>query len=148
MTRGRVVEIDSEHLVLSRNSRSSDIFLVLSGYVLLQSSSPQGRQFVIDVVKPGQLFGFAGLLGLPSERLDAIALTAGKLAALDPAVFEKALRETPEFAIKVVHYLMRRLQRRTQQVEDLVMLSFGSRLAKWLLNLDRKSTRLNSSHRT
>jgi CRP/FNR family transcriptional regulator len=103
--------------------------------VLLQTSSVQGRQFVVDLIKPGQLFGFAAFLGSSAERLDAIALTPSRLAALDPATLEKAIEDNPQFALKLVRYFVKRLQRRTQQVEDLVMLSFSSRLAKWLLGL-------------
>jgi CRP-like cAMP-binding protein len=133
--RGRIIEVDADQLIVSRNSRSTDMYMVMSGYVLLQTSSVQGRQFVVDVIKPGQLFGFAAFLGSTAERLDAIALTPSRLAALDPMNLERAIEENPEFALKLVRYFVKRLQRRTQQVEDLVMLSFSSRLAKWLLGL-------------
>jgi CRP-like cAMP-binding protein len=135
MNRGRIVEVEADQLIVSRNTRSTDMYMLMSGYVLLQTSSIQGRQFVVDLIKPSQLFGFAAFLGSTAERLDAIALTPCRLAALDPASFEKAIEENPEFAVKLVRYFVKRLQRRTQQVEDLVMLSFSSRLAKWLLGL-------------
>jgi CRP-like cAMP-binding protein len=135
LNRGRIVEVEADQLIVSRNSRSTDMYMVMSGYVLLQTSSVQGRQFVVDLIKPGQLFGFAAFLGSTAERLDAIALIPSRLAALDPTNLEKAIEEDPEFAVKLVRYFVKRLQRRTQQVEDLVMLSFSSRLAKWLLEL-------------
>ena len=135
LNRGRIVEVEADQLIVSRNSRSTDMYIVMSGYVLLQTSSVQGRQFVVDLIKPGQLFGFAAFLGSTAERLDAIALVPSRLAALDPTNLEKAIEEDPEFAVKLVRYFVKRLQRRTQQVEDLVMLSFSSRLAKWLLGL-------------
>jgi CRP/FNR family transcriptional regulator len=138
MNRGRIVEVEADQLIVSRNSRSTDMYMVMSGYVLLQTSSVQGRQFVVDLIKPGQLFGFAAFLGSTVERLDAIALTPNRLAALDPASLERAIEENPGFALKLVRYFVQRLQRRTQQVEDLVMLSFSSRLAKWLLGLARE----------
>ena len=130
---GRVIEIEADQLIVSRNDRSSEIYMVVSGYVLLQTSSVQGRQFVIDVIRPNQLFGFAAVLGSAAERVDATTLTACRLAALEPEVLEKAVADDPEFALNLVRYFIRRLQRRTQQVEDLVMLSFSSRLARWLV---------------
>jgi CRP-like cAMP-binding protein len=135
LSRGRMIEVEPGQIIVSRSSRTSDIYLVTSGEVLLQSSSVQGRQFVIDLVRPGELFGFTGVLGWPVDRLDAIAHQRSQIVGMEPAAFERALLEEPAFAHAVVLYFLKRLQRRTRQVEDFAMLSFGSRLARWLLEL-------------
>jgi len=135
LSRGRTIDVQPGQLIVSRSSRTSDIYIVMAGEVLLQSSSVQGRQFVIDLVRPGELFGFTGVLGWTLDRLDAIAHNPSQLAAMDPAAFDRAILELPAFAHAVVQYFLKRLQRRTRQVEDFAMLNFGSRLARWLLEV-------------
>jgi CRP/FNR family cyclic AMP-dependent transcriptional regulator len=142
VAKGRTFTVEAEHPIASRGGSSKEVYAVVSGRVLLHSSSVRGREFVIDVLKASDLFGFAPLLGA-GHRLDAIALTRCSIAALDVASVERAMREQPDLALGMVHVAVRQLLRRTSQAEDFALLSFGGRLAKLLLKVaDDQGARL------
>lgn len=134
LRKGRTFNVAAEQPVVSRGTGGKEIFAVVSGQVLLHSSSVRGREFVIDVLKSGDLFGLATLLGA-GHRVDAIALTPCTIAALDVSSVERAMHEHSEIALSIVRFTVRCLMRRTAQAEDFALLSFGGRLAKLLLDI-------------
>ena len=127
--KGRTFNVEAEQPIVSRGGSSKEIYAVVSGQVLLHSSSVRGREFVIDVLKASDLFGLAPLLGA-GHRVDAIALTRCTIAAVDVASVERAMLEQPDLALSMVRLTVRHLLRRTAQTEDFALLSFGGRLAK------------------
>jgi CRP/FNR family cyclic AMP-dependent transcriptional regulator len=130
---GRVFEVEAERSIVSMGS-IPNIHLVLSGEVLLHSSSVLGRELVMDVLKPGHLFGLSSLFGARAH-FDVVAWTKCRLAAVEPSVLERAILGQPALAMEFLKHCMAALQRRGKQVEDFALLSFPSRLAKWFLRL-------------
>jgi CRP/FNR family transcriptional regulator len=132
---GRIFEADVDQSIVSRGGKATDVHLVLTGRVLLHSSSPLGREFVYDVIKPGELFGLAAILKQTNARLDAAALTRSTLAAIDSSVLERAMLDQPELAVQVLKHCVHFLKKRSAQLEDFALLSSPGRLAKWFMYL-------------
>ena len=130
---GRVFEVEAERSIVAMGS-IPNIHLVLSGQVLLHSSSVLGRELVLDVLKPGHLFGVSSLFGARAH-FDVVAWTKCRLAAVESSVLERAILGQPALAMEFLKHCMAALQRRGKQVEDFALLSFPSRLAKWFLRL-------------
>jgi CRP-like cAMP-binding protein len=84
LRKGRTFNVEAEQPSASRGRSSKEVYIVVSGQVLLHSSSVRGREFVIDVLKLGDLFGMAALLGA-GHRVDAISLTRCTITAVDMA---------------------------------------------------------------
>jgi CRP-like cAMP-binding protein len=120
--------------IVTRGGGGKEIFIVVSGRVLLHSSSVRGREFIIELLKTGDLFGLAALFG-GDQRVDAIALTQSAIVGLDVRTAERAIRQDQDFAFALTKYLVQHLLRRTEQAEDFALLSFGGRLAKLLLDV-------------
>lgn len=142
LRKGRAFDVEAGQPIISRGGGGKDIFIVVSGQVLLHSSSVRGREFVIDVLKPGDLFGVAAWLGM-GHWVDAISLTPCTIAALDVPSAERAIREQPDLALGVIRATVRRLMGRAMQAEDFALLSFAGRLAKLLLKIaEEQGTRI------
>lgn len=131
---GRTFIVEAEQPIATRGVSAKEIYAVVSGRVLLHSSSVRGREFVIDVLKSGDVFGLAALLGA-GHRVDAIALTRCTIAAFDVASVERGMKDQSDLATSLVKYTVSHLMRRTSQAEDFALLNFGGRLAKLLLNI-------------
>jgi CRP/FNR family transcriptional regulator len=129
---GRIFEAEPEQSIVSRGGKATDIHLVLTGRVLLHSSSPRGREFIYDIIKPGELFGLAAFLK-QTPRLDAAALTRSTLAAIDPSVLERAMLEQPDLGLHILKHCVHFLKKRSAQLEDFALLSLPGRLAKWFM---------------
>ena len=130
---GRIFEAEPEQSIVSRGGKASDVHIVLTGRVLLHSSSPLGHRFVYDIIKPGELFGLAAILKQTDARLDAVALTQSTLAAIDSFALERALLDQPELAVQVLKHCVHFLKKRSAQLSDFALLSFPGRLAKWFM---------------
>jgi len=130
---GRVFEVEAERSIVAMGS-IPNIHLVLSGQVLLHSSSVLGRELVLDVLKPGHLFGVSSLFGARAH-FDVVAWTKCRLAAVESSVLERAILGQPALAMGLLEHCIAALQRRGKQVEDFALLSFPSRLAKCFLHL-------------
>lgn len=129
---GRIFEAEPEQSIVVRGRNASEVNLVLTGRVLLHSTSPRGNEFVYDVIKPGELFGLAAILNLKhtNARLDALALTRSAVAAVESSVLEKAMLEHAGLAVQVLKHCVHFLRKRSAQLEDFALLSFPGRLAK------------------
>jgi CRP/FNR family cyclic AMP-dependent transcriptional regulator len=142
LRKGRTFDVEVEQPIVSRGGSSKEVFAVVSGQVILHSSSVRGREFVIDVLKAGDLFGLAPLLGT-GYRVDAVALTRCTVAALDVASLERAMQEQSDVALSIMRVVVRHLMSRTAQAEDFALLSFAGRLAKLLLKTaEEQGTRI------
>jgi CRP-like cAMP-binding protein len=142
LRRGRSFNVAAEQPIVSRGGNGKEIYAIVSGQVLLHSSSVRGREFVIDVLSAGDMFGLATIVD-SGHRIDAIALTRCTIAALDVAVFDRAMIEQPQLAMSILKYTVAVMLRRTSQAEDFALLSFGARLAKLLLGVaDEQGVRI------
>jgi CRP/FNR family transcriptional regulator, cyclic AMP receptor protein len=130
---GRIFEVEPEKSIVSRGGKATDVHLVLTGRVLLHSSSPLGHEFVYDIIKPGELFGLAAILKQADARLDAAALVRSRLAAIDSVELERAMLSQPALAVHVLKHCVHFLKKRSAQLSDFALLSFPGRLAKWFM---------------
>jgi CRP-like cAMP-binding protein len=132
---GRVLTFEPEQPIITKGSPGTDIFLVKSGRVALHASSVLGREFVVSIIRPGELFGIIGLTEMGVRSLDAVALHRSRIAVLDIETFKRGVMEDPLAAWDAIQILARSLQKRSAHLEDFATLSFGGRLAKWLLEM-------------
>lgn len=131
---GRRFSVEAGQAITTRDGDRHEVYIIIAGEVVLRSSSVRGGEFIIDVLKAGDLLGLAAILG-GGQRLDAVAVTKSTIVGLDVRKFERAIREEPQFALEVTEYLVKHLLRRTEQAEDFALLSLKGRLAKLLLRV-------------
>ena len=132
--RGRKFDVEAGQSILSEATSGNDVFMVVSGQVLLHSSSVQGRDFIIDVLKSGDIFGFAAWLDV-GYRIGAVSLTQSSVAALDVPTVERAIREEPDLALSFIRVTVHQLVSRALLAADFALLNFSGRLAKLLLKV-------------
>jgi CRP/FNR family transcriptional regulator len=131
---GRLFEVEVDQPLIVKGEVRGEIFLVVSGQIALRSSSVLGREFVIDIIKTGELFGFGVLAGQTQRNVDAVALTFSRIAALDFDRFKAWLLADPRHGMEICRIVAQFLMRRTRQIEDIATMQVSSRLAKKLLS--------------
>ncbi len=113
----------------------SALYLVLNGWIKLTRSGPSGRDVVLELAGPGSLFGELAVLCSLPRAADAVALSAGRVLAIDGRPVIAALRAHPDALLALVRLLGERLARTTAQMEDTLFLPAEPRLARALLRL-------------
>jgi CRP/FNR family transcriptional regulator, cyclic AMP receptor protein len=108
---------------------------VLSGSVRISVASPDGKEIMLAILQPGEIFGEIALLDGKGRSADARAMTACSLAVLNRRDVVAFFERQPSAWIKLVEVLCDRLRRTDQQIAEVALLELPARLAKALLRM-------------
>jgi CRP/FNR family transcriptional regulator, cyclic AMP receptor protein len=122
-------------IIFHKASPGTGMMAVLAGQVRISAPSPDGREIVLNMINPGEIFGEIALLDGKDRTADAAAQTDCELLIIERRSFIPFLIGNPEVALRLLAVLCDRLRRTTEQVEDMLFRDLPSRLAKKLLSL-------------
>jgi CRP/FNR family cyclic AMP-dependent transcriptional regulator len=119
--------------IFARGDSGTSLFALCAGTIKISAPSADGKGAVFNLISEGAIFGEIAVLdGLP-RTADAAAITDCELLVIERRDFISLIRERPEFALKLIEVLCRRLRHTTEQLEDIMFLDLPGRLAKALL---------------
>jgi CRP/FNR family transcriptional regulator, cyclic AMP receptor protein len=121
----------------------TSLCLVDWGRVKLSFMSADGREMILDVLGPGEVFGELALLDGAPRSADAVAVEPTELLHLSRDNFVTFLHQRPSVAIQLLSLLAQRLRRDAQLLQDAAFLDVPGRLARTILRLaepDRDGT--------
>jgi len=121
--------------IFSKGDPGTGLMAVLWGSVKISVPTADGREAVLNIINPGEIFGEMALLDGRPRSADAVAMDDCELMVIDRRDFIPFLREQPDIALKFIEILCARIRHTSEQVEDVMYLSFPGRLAKTLLQL-------------
>jgi CRP/FNR family transcriptional regulator len=111
-------------------------FAVCSGGVRLFRTSSDGREQVLQRIRPGQTFAEAALLTMQRYPASAVATAPDTdVIEIGGETFLELFERDPRMAKCMVAALASWLVRLVGRVEELTVLSAGARLARYLLGL-------------
>jgi len=122
--------------VLFHEGDSGDrLYVVVSGKVKLGRSGSAGRENLLAVLGPGQMFGELSLFDPGPRSTTATAVTSCEIRTLEHDELKGWLAGRPEVAQGLLGQLAARLRRANDVVADLVFSDVPGRVAKQLLEL-------------
>jgi CRP-like cAMP-binding protein len=121
--------------VFMQGDPGTNLCIVRTGHVKLSLSSPEGREMIIDLLGPDDVFGELALLDGEPRSADAVATEPSQLLLLDRDEFIRFLLERPQVAVDLLSILSRRLRRDAQLLQDATFLDVPGRLARTILQL-------------
>ena len=124
--------------VFTEGEPGDRLYVVLDGKVKLGISSPDGRENLLAVQGPGEMFGELSLFDPGPRTATATALTDCSLIGLGHADLRAWLTGRPEVAESLLQALAQRLRRANEATADLVFSDVPGRVAKALLELAGK----------
>ena len=122
-------------MIFAKGDPGTTLMAVLTGSVRISVPAGDGHEAVLNIIKPGQVFGEVALLDGRARTADAVAMTDCKLMVIDRRDFVPFLRREPDVRLKLIETLCARIRRTSAQVEAVMSLSLPARLAKALLEL-------------
>lgn len=114
------------------------LFLILEGKVKLGHASADGRESLMAILGPGEMFGELSLFDPGLRTSTATALTEARVLRLGNTQFMPWLAGRPEVAAALLQTLARRLRRTNEAMADLVFSDVPGRVAKALMELGEK----------
>jgi CRP/FNR family cyclic AMP-dependent transcriptional regulator len=100
------IECAAGAVIFSERQQGKLMYVVLEGEVEIRVNNE-----LLDLVKPGEVFGEMALVDSKRRSATAVTRTASRLAPLDEGKFLAMVRHEPQFAILVMRILARRLRK-------------------------------------
>jgi CRP-like cAMP-binding protein len=114
------------------------LYIVTQGKIKLGRTAVDGRENLLAVLGPGEMFGELSLFDPGPRTATATAITATTLSGLGHDDLEPLLLQRPEVASRLLAALARRLRRTNEAMADLVFSDVPGRVAKALLDLAKR----------
>jgi len=130
----RVQSYPARRVIFRKGDPGKSMMAVISGRVKISSLTPEGKEAVLNIIGPGQIFGEIALLDGKERSADATALEDVDLLVLARRDFVPFIERRPALCLKMLAILCDRLRRTTEQVEDL-FLAHSARVARTLRRL-------------
>ncbi len=125
-------------VVFAEGQTGDRLFVVEDGKVKLSQTSADGREQVLAVIGPGEMFGELSLFDPGVRTSTATAVTDSVLLGLGQSDLRPWLTGRPEVAEELLRALAQRLRRTNEAMADLVFSDVPGRVAKALLELSEK----------
>lgn len=126
---------EPDQTIFQRGDAGDSLMAVVRGRVKICSQSVEGKELILNIIKPGELFGEIALLDGEPRTADAVALERCELLVLSRVSFLPFVERNPGVALRMMAVLCRRLRKTSAQFEDCLFLEVPARLARALLNL-------------
>lgn len=124
--------------ILSEGEMGDRLYIVLEGKIKLGRHSPDGRENLLAIMGPADMFGELSVFDPGPRTATAIAVTDVKLATMDRAAMRTWIAQRPDIAEQLLRVLARRLRRTNNSLADLIFTDVPGRVAKALLQLARQ----------
>ena len=124
------------HTVLFRKSDpGTSMMVVRTGRIKVCTHSEDGKELVLNMFGPGDVFGEIALLDGSPRTADAVTIDDCDLLVLDRRDFIPFLLEHSDASVRMLEVLTLRLRRTTQLLEDVAFREGPSRLARRFVHL-------------
>ena len=123
-------------------SVQSSVMAIIDGEVKV-SISADGKEAVLAILQPGEVFGEIAMLDGKPRSADATAQRACTLAVLERRDVLAALERSPAAWLGLVELLCSRLRQTDQHLVEIAFLGLPARLAKLLLRVIEEDPRTN-----
>ncbi len=111
------------------------LYVIAEGKIKLGRTSPDGRENLLAILGPGEMFGELSLFDPGPRTATATAVAETQLLALTNEQLRAYLQDRPVVAATLLAALARRLRRTNESLADLVFTDVPGRVAKALLDL-------------
>ncbi len=125
----------AHEVIFRKGDPGHGLMAVVSGRVGISSLSDEGKEVILNMIGPGEVFGEIALLDGKERTADATAMETSDLLVLDRRGFVSFLKHEPDFCVALLNVLCARIRRTSEQVEDSLFLDLPARLGKALLAL-------------
>jgi CRP/FNR family transcriptional regulator, cyclic AMP receptor protein len=114
------------------------LYVITEGKIKLGRSSSDGRENLLAILGPGEMFGELSLFDPGPRTATATAVAETTLLGIGHGPMQSWLTDRPEVAKQLLKALARRLRRTNEHLADLVFSDVPGRVAKALLDLSAR----------
>jgi CRP-like cAMP-binding protein len=132
------IKLRKGQVLFKEGDNGDNLYIITSGKIKLGTKSLDGRENLLMVLGPGDMFGDLSLFDSGPRTSTATAVTESRLLSLGQEKVIPWVREHPEASLHLLARLASRLRRTNEVVSDLVFSDVPGRVAKALIDLGVK----------
>ena len=132
------VKIPKGTILFAEGDEGDQLYVIAEGKLKLGTSSSDGRENLLSILGPGEMFGELSLFDPGPRTSTATAVTDAKLLSLGQEKLLPWLAENPKVSLQLLARLAQRLRRTNEAVGDLVFSDVPGRVAKALIDLGER----------
>lgn len=129
------VDLSRGATLFYEGDQGDQLYFIISGKIKLGRTATDGRENLVAIMGPGEIFGEMALFDPSPRSTSATAVSETRLAGVKHESLRKAMEKSPQISVQVLQALARRLRRTNENLADLVFSDVPGRVAKALLDL-------------
>ena len=138
-------KVGKKEILFSDGEEARGFYVILSGKIKLYKVSVEGKEQILHIVSAPDAFAEAALFLEGSYPAFAEALTDCQLLFFPKRDFIQLIEKNPQLSINMIVTLSHYLKRFASLIEELSLKEVSSRVAKYLIDLQMKSTKEGKS---
>ena len=138
ITRLRPVDFPRGHTIFTEGEPGDRLYIIVSGKVKITRRSPDGRENLLTIMGPPDMFGELSVFDPGPRTSSVITITDVRAVWMDRDALRAWIAERPQIAEQLLRVLARRLRRTNNDLADLILTDVPGRVAKQLLALGQR----------
>jgi CRP/FNR family transcriptional regulator, cyclic AMP receptor protein len=134
----RPVDVPPGHTLFAEGEPGDRLYIIVSGKVKIGRRSPDGRENLLTIMGPSDMFGELSIFDPGPRTSTATTITEVCAVSMDRDALRAWIADRPEIAERLLRVLARRLRRTNNNLTDLIFTDVPGRVAKQLLHLAQK----------
>ena len=128
-----VWEYGREQNIFMEGDPAGGFFVLLSGKVRVYKLSPEGKEYTLHYIKPGQIFAEAAIFQHDRFPANAEAVEKSIVSFFPKKEFINLMGRYPQISLKIVASMAKYIRDFNRQVEELSLKEVPSHLASYIL---------------
>ncbi|MFC2034359.1 Crp/Fnr family transcriptional regulator [Chloroflexota bacterium] len=120
-------------IILFEGEPADTLFFVISGAVKVFKTSAEGKEQILNIVRPGESFNDVPIYDNGTNLASAQAMGPVTLYWIKKGDLKEALRNHPKLSLNIINVLAKQVRRLVSIIEDLSFRHVIGRVAKILL---------------
>lgn len=114
---------------------SSSIYLLKAGKVKISRMSPDGKEIVLTILGPGEIFGELGIIGQQEREEIAEIADDAIICVIGIKELQDLMKDNPKFRMEILKFIGFRLKRVQNQLESLIFKNAEQRIRSLIREL-------------
>ncbi|VAX19849.1 Transcriptional regulator, Crp/Fnr family [hydrothermal vent metagenome] len=128
-------EIKKSQPIYFAQDPSNSIFFLKKGRVKLTRTSPDGKEMIVALINPGEVFGEMSIVDA-DERTDyAITMDECLICAISKNDFREFIEKNPALNLELTKLIGFRMRKYSERIEGLIFKDAQQRVISFILNL-------------
>lgn len=124
----------AQEMIIGETDPIKSFYVVLTGWLKLYKSSPEGKEQTIQLLGPGDSFGLCTAFATDAFPASAMTIEESSVALIPGTLIETVALQEPKLLFNIIQILSRRLRDSMAMIESLALKEIPGRLASFLMH--------------